>query len=204
MLQADLSRFHLAMVVDTCAVWNVLASSRLTRATRVAGCNFTLTTYVVYECLHKPRRESTPEDRELQERFFAARTGEMFQSHALSLADLQDVARLEARKRVGKGELSCIAFALRTGLAVLTDDCGAQKLGIQELANDRVQSSPHLFGWLVFCGHITDTDIEPIISEHVAMGRHRAEDFRESYCEALRIRLLLRTRSSSGPPGTGS
>ena len=206
MLQADLSRFHLATVADTCAIWNVLASPRLTRAARVAGCIFSLTTYVLYECLHKPRKEDSPEDRELQNRLSAARMGELFQSHTLSLADLQDVARLEARKRVGKGELSCIAFARRTGLAVLTDDTGAQKLGVQELPNERVQSSPHLFGWLVFAGHITDADVEPIVSEHVAMRRHRGEDFRGSYREALRIRLLLRTSMTptSGSPGTGA
>jgi hypothetical protein len=196
-VQADVSIFHRDAVADTCAVWNVLASPRLTRAARVAGCVFNLTTYVLYECLHKPRKEEVAEDRELQRRLSAARTGEMFKSHALSLADLQDVARLEARKRLGKGELSCIAFARRTGLAFLTDDTGAKKLGLQELDGGRVQSSPHLFGWLVFAGHISDAEVDPIVTEHASMRRHRGEDFRRNYLEALRIRLLLQTPAPS-------
>jgi hypothetical protein len=200
--QADLSSFHRDTVADTCATWNVLASPLLTRVAGVAGCTFSLTNYVMYECLHKPRKADTPEDRELRRRLVDAQAKKTFQAHPLSLADLQDVARLEARRRLGKGELSCIAFARRTGLAVLTDDIGAQKLALAELVIGRVQSSPHLFGWLVFAGHITDADVEPIVVEHTSMKRHRGEDFRGSYREALRIRLLLRTTSGSPPPPT--
>jgi hypothetical protein len=202
--EADLSTFNRATVVDTCALWNILASISFTRAALMAGCIFSLTSYVVYECLHKPRKLDTPEDRELQARLVAAQVRDTIKSHSLSLSDLQDVARLEARKRVGKGELSCIAFARRTGVAVLTDDTGARKLGLSELDGKRVQSSPHLFGWLVFSGRIVDGDVDRVVEEHSAMKRHRGDDYRESYREGLRIRLLVQMTPRSGSSEAGS
>lgn len=198
-MPADLSMFVSANVADTCAVWNVLASAGLFRAAMTAKCTFCVTSYVLYECLSKPRKKEIPDDRELQARLQQARQKRWFDSHSLSLADLQDVARLEARKRLGKGELSCIAFARRTGLAMLTDDTGAQKLAALEIGATRVQTSPHLFGWLVFTGRIVDGEVEVLIAEHSSLGRHRGPDYRDSYHEALRIRLLLQTKAAEQP-----
>lgn len=54
----DPSKFHLINVADTCAVWNVLSSSRLHAAAKEARCEFCITSFVRYECLSKLRKKA--------------------------------------------------------------------------------------------------------------------------------------------------
>lgn len=113
----DCSRFSLINVIDTCAIWNVLSSRRMTSAAKEAKCHFPVTMFVYYEALHKPRSEPTKEDIELQGRLRQERKIGFFGDCSLDIADLQEVGVLESRMRLGKGELSSITFAKKARLA---------------------------------------------------------------------------------------
>jgi hypothetical protein len=193
-MPVDPSRFHPLNVADTCSVWNVLSSVHLYRAALQAGCSFCCTTYVEYECLHKPRKRPTSHDEELRQRLTRARAEKVFTPYALEIADLQTVQILESRKRLSKGELSSIAFATRTRQAFLTDDLGARKLAEAVMDKGMVQTTPHLFGWLIFTQGLSDGDKHTVISAHSNVGRPLAELFELMYSEALRCLLM------AGPP----
>lgn len=94
--------------------------------------------------------------------------------------------------RVGKGELSSIAFAKKAGLAFMTDDQKARKLGSGVIGGNRVQTTPHLFGWLFFNGRLSDSDKSNVIDEHERFGRPLRPYFETMYNEALRCRLMAR------------
>lgn len=187
----DPSRFHKSNVTDTCAIWNVLSSRRLFRAACTAGCSFCCTAYVLYECLHKPRKVLTDSDRELRSRLVTAQSEKTIISYDLSIADLQDVAILESRRRLSKGELTSIAFAAKTRQAFLTDDQKARKLALSAMEVGHVQTTPHLFGWLMFHSHLGDGDKDDVVSEHEALDRPLRIFFEAMYLTALQYRLLL-------------
>lgn len=181
------------VVVDTCSVWNVLSSRILHRACVASGFDFALTTFVLYECLYKPRTERRAADDVLRERLKEARKRQQFKDVSLALEDLQHVAILEQRKRLAKGELSAIAFARRVGLAFQTDDKGARKLAATALVNDHIQTTPHVLGWLFYQGHLADADLSEVLCEHESFGRPLGTFFQEMYEEAMRCRLLARS-----------
>ncbi len=187
----DPSQFHLHNVTDTCAVWNVLSSRILYSRSRDAGCDFCITRFVLYECLHKPRRNASQAERELQERLQRERDLGRFQDYALEIADLQDVHVMEKRQRLSKGELVSITFAKKTHQAFLTDDQKARRLGHSVLPPNRVQTTPHLFGWLFFIGRLSDGDKAEIMREHEGCGRPLAKHFEEMYNRALQYRLMM-------------
>ncbi|MDR3454603.1 MAG: hypothetical protein P4L96_17690 [Rhodoferax sp.] len=124
----DPSKFHLINVADTCSVWNVLSSARLHAAAKEARCEFCITSFVRYECLIKPRKSPTPAEHELMRRLTQEQGRGGFAAHSCDIGDLQVIKILESRKRLGKGELSSIAFAMKIGQAVITDDKKARKL----------------------------------------------------------------------------
>ncbi len=193
----DPSRFHPHNITDTCSVWNILSSTQLFRAARLAKCTFCCTVYVMYECLHKPRNSVSSTDVELQNRLRSLDTRDLMTCD-LEIADLQTVGILEQRKNLGKGELSSIAFAMRTGLAFLTDDQKARKLALEVLAQQLVQTTPHLVGWLFFHSHLTDGDKTALIADHKAMNRPLVKCFEEMYMEALRCRLMANLPRAEG------
>jgi hypothetical protein len=169
-MEIDPSNFHLFNITDTCAVWNVLSSLRLFSVARDAGCDFCMTAFVHYECLIKKRGMPKETDRVLMGRLRRAQSEGAFQAHASTIDDLQRVAQLEQRKKLGKGELSSIAFAMKIGQAVMTDDQRARKLAIA-VGHSPVQTTPHLFGWLFFTGRLSEGDKASIIQQHVDMGQ---------------------------------
>lgn len=128
-MAVDPRSFHRLNMVDTCAVWNVLSSKKLYQGAIRAGCMFSCTGFVIYECLVKPRKKMSSHDLELQRRLVAERKNARFSTFNLDVEDLQEVEILERRKKLGKGESSSIAFAKRTNQAFLTDDQKARKLG---------------------------------------------------------------------------
>jgi len=197
-MPSDPSRFELINVIDTCAIWNVLSSKLLYATARMAGCSFCCTRFVLYECLHKPRTKPKPGDSELQARLRDERGQGSFSVHPLSIDDLQDVRVLESRKRLSKGELSSIAFARKIGQAFLTDDQGARKLAASVIERTKVQTTPHLFGWLFFHGRLGDGDKESIINEHQRLGGPLAPYFEEMYLRALQYRLMARSTQQTG------
>jgi hypothetical protein len=115
-----------------------------------------------------------------------------FRAYHLDIDDLLEVEVLEKRKNLGKGELSSIAFAMRTNQAFLTDDQRARKLAGDVMNKGQVQTTPHLFGWLLYNQFLGDSDKDPIILEHESMNRPLRNYFEEVYQEALRCRLLAK------------
>lgn len=191
-MQIDVSSFHRLNVTDTCSAWNVLSSVTLYAAAANAGCTFCCTQFVEYECLHKRRSNIVASDSALQDRFRREIQRGKITVHHLDIADLQEVEILENRRRLSKGELSSIAFAKRTNQAFLTDDQKARKLARTALALNRVQTTPHLLGWLFFAGVLVDSQAEVIVSEHNGYNRPLELHFRAAYAEALRCLALIR------------
>jgi len=186
----DPSQFHTLNVADTCSLWNLLSSRRMYSAAKDANCSFCCTTFVVYECLHKRRASEVPEENELKTRLKREIENSRIVSYSLDVADLQDVAVLESRRKLSKGELSSIAFANKTRQAFLTDDQKARKLAESFLASKMTQTTPHLFGWLIFTGRLSDTDKDEVIGEHEHFIRPLRPHFETMYLEALRCRCL--------------
>ncbi len=111
-----------------------------------------------------------------------------FAAHSCDIGDLQAIKILESRKRLGKGELSSIAFAMKIGQAVLTDDMKARKLA-ESSGHTLTQTTSHLFSWLVFKGRLVDSDKPIVIMQHQAMERPLAPHFETAYEMALQCRL---------------
>lgn len=185
----DPSKFRLVNVADTCAVWNVLSSARLHAAAKEARCEFCITSFVRYECLNKPRKKTpTTAETELMRRLAQEQGRGGFAAHSCDIGDLQAIKLLESRKRLGKGELSSIAFAMKIGQAVITDDMKARKLA-EDSGHAHIQTTPHLFSWLIFKGRLGDSDKGTVIEQHKAMERPLEPHFEDAYDMALQCRL---------------
>lgn len=185
----DPSKFHQVNVADTCAVWNVLASPLLHAAAKEARCNFCITGFVHYECLVKPRKTApTSSESELVRRLKQEQSRGGFATQACDIADLQSIRVLESRKRLGKGELSSIAFAMKIGHAVITDDQQARRLATDS-GHALTQTTPHMFSWLIFNGRLGDSDKGTVIAQHASMGRPLAPHFERAYEMALQCKL---------------
>lgn len=185
----DPSKFHLVNVADTCAVWNVLSSARLHAAAKEARCEFCITSFVHYECLIKPRKkEPTTAEAELMRRLAQEQARGGFAAHSCDVGDLQSIRILENRRSLGKGELSSIAFAMKIGQAVITDDRKARKLA-EDSGHSLSQTTPHLFSWLFFIRRLGDSDKATVIAQHEAMERPLAPHLEKAYEMALQCRL---------------
>lgn len=191
----DLSNFERLNVADTCSVWNVLSSSVLFHAAIEMKCNFSVTAFVNYECLYKPRTSQSNEEEALKAKLWEQQKRNHFQVYHLSIEDLQDIEILGKRKALGKGELSSIAFARRTNQAFLTDDQGARKLAAEIVGPKMVQTTPHLFGWLIFSQRLSDSDKDKIIGEHESFNRPLKPFFEQVYYDALQYRLTANLKT---------
>lgn len=193
----DVTAFNLVNVVDTCSVWNVLSSKLLYGAAREAGCEFCITTFVHYECLIKPRKTASKglEEQLLMDRLKAEQDRGRFKSHSCDIADLQQLATLAGRKRLGKGELSAVAFAMKINQAVLTDDQGARRFSASAGCRS-TQTTPQLFGWLVFTGRLGHVDKSTIVEQHETTKGPLRKYLDDACDAALQCRLNLRTPSA--------
>jgi hypothetical protein len=186
----DPSKFHLINVADTCSVWNILSSLRLHAAAKEARCEFCITNFVRYECLTKARKkEPNAAEKELMRRLAQEQSRGGFSAHSCDIGDLQAIKVLERRKNLGKGELSSIAFAMKIGHAVITDDMKARKLAEDSGHAALTQTTPRLFSWLIFHGRLGDSDKETVITQHKAMERPLAPHFQSAYENALQCKL---------------
>lgn len=188
-MKIDPSNFQKLNVADTCAIWNVLSSRLLYNRAKEVGCYFCCTKFVHYEALHKPRKNYTSEDMELQNRLREAIKHGQFKSYNLDLEDLQEVDILKKRNNLGKGELASIAFAKKTNQAFITDDMEARKLATEVMFRQLVQTTPHLVGWLFFANFLGDGDLKTIIYEHKKYNRPLAKYFNEMYIRALDYKM---------------
>lgn len=187
----DPSRFQTLNVVDTCSIWNILSSRILYSRACSTGCFFCCTEFVYYECLYKPRKNPTEKDDDLQNRFRNECNNGNFKRYHLDIEDLQEVALLQNRKNLSKGEIASIAFAKKTRQAFLTDDQKARKLAAEVMEQHMVQTVPHLLGWLYFTNRLGDCDLNPIIEDHKQCGRPLTSHFQEMYRRALQYRSML-------------
>lgn len=188
-MAVDPSVFYTINVVDTCSIWNILSSNLLCNAAKNAKCTFSCTQFVYYECLLKPRQKNSKEDFELQERYKRERRKGNFSKYHIAIEDLHDIEILEMRKKLSKGELSSIVFAKKTQQAFMTDDQGARRLAEQVMDKRKVQTTPHLFGWLIYSGFLSDSDKDEIIKEHKLNARPLEEYFKKIYLKALELKL---------------
>lgn len=188
----DPSKFHLINVVDTCSVWNILSSVRMHSAAKDAHCDFCITSFVHYECLIKPRKSQTAADEELRRRLQAEQRSGSFAAHSCGIEDLQDVKVLESRKRLGMGEISSIAFAMRIGQAVLTDDQKARKLA-HSAGHPLVQTTPHLFSWLIFTQRLADSDVQIVVNQHKGLQGDLTPHLDRAYGLALQCQINARS-----------
>ncbi len=187
----NVSVFHKSNVVDSCSLWNLLSSATLYRAALSNACSFCCTTYVEYECLHKPRTKESHADNRIRKRLVEECHSGKVQVHSLEIADLQEVEVLRSRKCLSMGELSSMAFARKTNQAFLTDDQKARKLAATILESSRVQTTPHLLGWLCFVGALGGEHMPEILCDHENHDRPLKPYFESAFCEALRCRTLM-------------
>jgi len=192
-MAVDPRQFHVLNVADTCAIWNILSSKVLYSASIAANCSFCCTAFVYYECMHKPRKNISSEELELQRRLEQEKKKGQFKMFHIGLDDLNDIEILEKRRSLSKGELSSMVFARRTQQALITDDQGARKLTCHCMLADRVQTTPHLFGWLIYSGVLSDLDKDDIIREHVSFARPLEKYFIQIYMKALEYKLAYNT-----------
>jgi predicted nucleic acid-binding protein len=185
----DPSKFIKLNVADTCSIWNVLASRLLHGAALSAQVSLCVTEFVHYECLHKPG-QPRPERSELQERLKQQIKNGAIRPCSIEIEDLQEVAVLQSRKRLSKGELSSMVFAKKSLQAFMTDDRKAANLARMTMSADNVQSTPHLLAWLYFNGRLQDSDRSTILSELSALKRNLQPHIDNAYTEALRCRLM--------------
>jgi hypothetical protein len=185
----DVSQFRKANVSDTCSLWNLMASKLLYSTAVNAGVTLCCTNFVVYECLHKPGQVRS-EREELKRRLRAKLADKSIGSYSIELEDLQSVEVLRSRKKLSIGELSAIVFAQKTSLAVLTDDIGAQKLARLVLAEDTVQNTPHLFGWLYFNSLLNDGDKDQVVADLKSLRRNLSPHLERYHSEAQRCRAI--------------
>ena len=184
------SKFIPLNVADTCSVWNIVSSSLLLGAAKSANCTFCCTAFVQYECFDKPRKSISEKEKELQLLLRQAQSQGQFSVYHLELEDLLDVEVLRERMNLGKGELSSIAFARRTRQGFLTDDQGARGLAESALSESQVQTTPLLFGWLIYKRFLTDGDKDRVIDQHVNFDRPLRKYFETMYERALEQRLM--------------
>jgi predicted nucleic acid-binding protein len=190
------SIFNKLNVIDACSISNILSSKILREATKTAKCIFCCTEFVQYECIYKPRKNYSLKDRELTKRLENEQNQNEFKVYSLDIEDLLEIDILEKRKNLGKGELSSIAFAKRTSQAFLTDDFQARQLANNELKINSVQTTPHLFGWLIYENMLGDSDKDVILNElrefNRLDGKRKLQSifFEDMYSKALEQRLM--------------
>lgn len=186
----DITSFRNINVIDCCAVWNVLSSATFYARSLEINCHFSMTKYVEYECLRKPRKSESKEESELKSTLVKEMNKGRFNSFPLSIQDLQDSEIASSRKKLGLGEVSSIAFAKKISHAFLTDDRAARLFATNLLGKDRVQTTPQLFGHLVYKRMILDSEVAQIIIDHKRVGRPLEPYLKEASTEALRILLM--------------
>jgi hypothetical protein len=191
-MEIDITTLEKINVIDSCSIWNIISSGILLSASLNSKCCFSITKFVEYECLFKKRSDFKVSEVELKNKLKALLTKQSFNSYPLNISDLQEIELLRNRKNLGLGELSSIAFAKRTSQSFFTDDQGARKFAKEVLGSSKVQTTPHLYGWLLFNQYLNESDLKQILIEHNLNNRPLEKYFREAHQECLRIKLILR------------
>ncbi len=194
-MEIDITEFHKINVIDSCSINNLLSSSTLYQAAKSTNCSFCYTKFVEYEVLFKAGKKRDEKVLRLQQKLREETKANRFECHNLSIEDLQEVEILQERKRLGSGELSSIAFAKKINQSFMTDDLKARKLGVSVLGFKKVQTIPHLVGWLFYNRVLIDSDYQTIIKEHQESNRPLSKYIQEVYFESMRIRGINKDTS---------
>jgi len=192
-MKIDITICNKANIIDSCSLWNVLSSLIVYSVIVDNKFSFSVTKFVEYECLYKPRTTPNNKDKELQSKLTAEIKKGKITCHNLTIEDLQDDVILKHRNSIGIGELSSIAFAKKVSVSFLTDDQKARKLGVEILGKSGVQTTPLVLGWLFYNNLLSDGDIDEIIKSHNEHSRPLEKYFREVHTESLRLKYLLNT-----------
>lgn len=189
-MNIDITKFNKENVVDTCSIWNILSSNRFYSVAIDIVKEFAITEYVVYEALFKKRTSMNSSDKILKTRLEKEISIKKFKVYGISIADLQEVEILNNRRNLGKGEISSIAFAKKTGkLSFITEDQSARKFS-REIVKVNTQTTSHILGWLFFEGYLLDGDLQYIVDEHKSFNGPLEKYFKEVYEEAYRCKLM--------------
>lgn len=194
-MNIDIRTINKFSVIDTCSIQNILSSSILNSAVINNGFSFCVTKFVEYEMLHKQSSAPSDAENEIKIIYRQEVAKGKFECHNLSIEDLQEIEILESRKKLGKGELSIIAFAKKINQGIMTDDQQARKLGESVLGKDRIQTTPQLLGWFFYNRILIDSELDVICYEHTSKKRPLEKFFREVYHESLRIKLMCGNNS---------
>ena len=187
-------RFALVNVTDTCAIWNVVGSATLFKAARKSGLSFIITNTVYYECFVKYKGTApSPEHEELRIRLREyIHRGDVSRIE-LTIDDLQELIgvarRLGVDRRLGYGEMACVALARHLRQAVLTDNKRDFR-AIGELVDGRLQTTPRLLGWLYLDGGLTDGEVKDVIEQHRTSGGQMADVYERAHYEACEKLLM--------------
>lgn len=192
--------FPSTLAIDTCAVWNILCCRSLTIAAKNRNHHFVLADYVRYECLVKWRKNTTAIEAEMQSQLRdELATKRNFSVHNVEIADLLElVAVVGSPRRFDKGEFAALALARKLRNGFLTDDRAARKVGEHAIGTSMVRTTPHLVGWLIYKGQLTDGDIPQIINDNIKFrgsNGHLGAFIKKSYEHAMGLRLRDRATS---------
>lgn len=202
-MRVDVRAFAQTNAIDTCAIWNLLSSGRLTMAAFGKHRWFVVADYVRYEALERPRTSPEESELELQSKFRdRLQRNQGFSSQTVSLADLQAVANMPAIGRLGGGEIAALALARKMRVGFMTDDQKARAKA-PEVDAGPAHTTPHLLGWLIYDGALGDSDVRVVIAEHEACVPKKngqlTKFFRAAYEEACRCRLARDQAMSAEP-----
>ena len=64
----DITSFHKVNIIDSCSIWNILCCNLFYSRALENQCEFSITKYVEYECLYKPRSNESSFDTEIKKR----------------------------------------------------------------------------------------------------------------------------------------
>lgn len=194
-MNIDLTVFNKVNIIDTCSIWNIISCTFFYSRALDHKCHFSITKFVEYECLFKARKNPSSAEQLVQERFRKEFNKGKFQSHGISISDLQDPDIVNLRKKIGMGELSSIAFARKINQCFLTDDQKGRRLASELLGAKRVQTTPHLLGHLIYLRVIIESEVDQLIKDHNDCERPLERFFREVQREALKIRFMTGNQS---------
>jgi predicted nucleic acid-binding protein len=127
----------------------------------------------------------------MKRRLSAAQSNNDFAQLGITVEDLRAITTLEARKKLGKGELSSIVFAKKASQAFMTDDKKARVLSGEEIGISLTQTTPHLVGWLVFTYKLNDSEIALIKNQHREMKRPLSNHFDTVHLRGLHFRISV-------------
>ena len=198
--------FRLVNITDTCAIWHLVGSMTFFKTARQIGVSFVITNTVFYECFVKSRRNKlTPQHQALREHLRAYIDQHQVSRIDLGIDDLQDLIVLARQrgldKRLGQGEISCAALARHLRQAVLTDN-KRDFTAIEALTGSVIQTTPRLLGWLYLEGHLTDADVDDLLTEHRNSGGQMPHVYKQAHYEACEKRLVRATSARGTPSGS--